>query len=809
MLGRASALPMPSTTFVARRSEPFSALVQAAQIGGLRLEPLAPVRVTDRYYDTDAGDLLRRGLALRVREQGGQRTVGLRALDAFAADLPADVTMTGFSDGRAVSAGLEMLPSDFAEAVRGAASGSPVRPLLSLRQYRTPRLARDGAETVGVLSFDVVVYEAPGARVVSNEVEVEPRGGDLLARLADAFRLHDLEITTRSTFERAVLRHTRTLAQPVLLLPDEVRELEYLAASGKAQERRRAQALLLDARGFRPDTIAAQTGLSMARVRHWRQRFREVRLDMFDPARTALDRRAALPLADRPPASSADEPSPTPPPPTPPPMERSADPPPRPSPSRPDAPSSPPAAGRRAHAGGDGMPTSGASDAIGAADMAELLELFSPALPDTPLPSDLPLPDPAEDYDDDAFDRLDEEPAGPDAPALQEAPAASASPLNPYPVVLGPVAPAAPPAAHAPAQGRVATPDGARPAPGVTGPSRPLAGRSPDPFAEVDLRRLRRDRAAPTGRRQGPQAGPGGGPLAVVRSAPAGPAHRPSERPSFSGDAPLLEAAHQSLGYHLGRFEDRASRFLGSRAPSDARRLLIACHGLRLTVETFEQALPPHAGRRLVQALRPLAEDLNAGLDRARSAAMAPQRDDLARRAVASLASAAGRLDSHRQHEWGAWTHRLLAHLDRQRDLGLRVDDWAPPPPDDFVGEPGDAPTPTRLRHTLGSALWGRFESIRAFEDDLAAPTLDIASHLAVALSSLRFVLGLVEGAAGPALAGVAAALDAAEREVARARHRAVGSVLSAADLAVVVEVWSEITAPPFKRRLADVLAAI
>ncbi len=814
---------MPSTTFVARRPELFSALVQVAEIGGLHLEPQAPVRVTDRYYDTDAGDLLRRGLALRVRERGGRRTVGMRAVGGVEADLPADVVMAGFSDGRTDR--LEMLPSAFASVVRRAASGAPLLPLLSLRQYRTPRVARDGDETVGVLSFDVVVYEAPGAREVSNEVEVELRRGDLLARLAPELEAHDLEAVARSTFERAILRHTRTLAQPVLLLPDEVGELEHRAASGATRERRRAKAVLLDARGFRPDTIAAQTGLSVGRVRHWRQRFREVRLGMFDPSRAALARRTAS--LDRPSAASADGPPPAPTPPASTPMERTADSPRRPSSARPPVPPEPPA---RAH-GGDGMPANGAADAVGAVDMAELLELFSPPPPDTPLLADLPLPDLAEDYDDDAdddaFDRLDEEPGAPAAPVLRQAPAASTphasgARLNPYPVVLGPVTLERTSSVRASsvleadagvtAQGLAAASGGAGLAAGRGSPPETVGsplGRSSDPFAEVDLRRLRRDRAAgPPAASPEPAAEPRGARPVFVWSAPDGPGHPPS-RPSFSGGTPLLEAAHQSLSHHLGQFEDRASRFLGSRAPSDARRLLIASHGLRLTVETFGPVIPQHAAGRLIATLRPLVRDLGAGLDHARRATLAPRPDETARLAAASLASAATRLDSHRQHDWSAWTHRLLAHLQRQRDLGLRTDDWAAPSPDDFVGDPGDAPTPALLRHTVGSALWARFESIRAFEADLDALTPDAASHLAVALSSLRFVLRLAESASGQAVADLSAALDGAEREVVRARDRTAGPVLSVQDASAVAEVWSEITAPLFRKRLARVLAAI
>lgn len=208
-------------------------------------------------------------------------------------------------------------------------------------------------------------------------------------------------------------------------------------------------------------------------------------------------------------------------------------------------------------------------------------------------------------------------------------------------------------------------------------------------------------------------------------------------------------------------------------------------------------------------------DDLDAGLDYARGAALAPHRQDLARLSAASVASAAARLGSGGHHAWGARSRRLLAHLDHQHKQGLRVGDFAEVPLDDFVGQPGDVPTPTRLRHILGSTLWSRFEAVRAFQDDLDHPTPDLAAHLAVALSALRFVLGLIEQTGEGYVADVTAALDAAERAVARARHRAVGAALGVApgtvpdELAPVAQVWAEVAAAPFKKRLATIAAAV
>ena len=811
MLKPTAVPPMPSTTFVARRPGPFSALVQAAEIGGVRLEPLAPVRVHDRYFDTEAGDLMRRGLSLRVREQGGQRTVGLRWIEPSEAPLPPDQDLLG--DDHRVPGRLDLPPGPLAAAVGGATGGAPLEALVSLRQYRTPRVAHIGDLRLGVLSFDVLVYEVPGARVVSNEVEVEDED-DLLERLADVFREEGLEEAARSKFARAVLRLPRTLAQPALLLPDELRQLEAAAAAPDVQRRRRASVALLDARGFRPDTIAAQTGLSMARVKHWRQRFREVRLGVLDPEPDAVpSRRPAARVA----AVRPSEPS----------EERQARPPTA-ARLRPAADETPPDASSPAT--GDGLP----GDPGGAADMAELLELFSPGIPDTPLLGDDPI---VADREDD--DQAAEEPQG---PPLH--PPASTEPIgdvvsadlpapirNPYPVILGPVptpprlAPTggdaeslAPPTPGEPPTGAPA-PARVPPAPVAPSPAAPNQTESPtdeaaqDPFAEVDLAALRRHRSVGA-RYQAVEESPPDRPSGDGQTGEPAATSRPVPEP-LEGDTPLLEATRRALGGQLGAFESQAQAFLGSRAPSDARRLLIAAQRLRLTVETFEQSLPPQAAARLVTALRPLVDDLDAGLDYARGAALAPHRTDLARLSGASVTSAAARLGSGRHLAWGERSRRLLAHLDRQRDRGLLRSDFGPVPPDDFVGEPGEVPTPTRLRHILASTIWTRFETIRAFQDDLDRPTPALAAHLAVALSALRFVLGLVEGTGEGYVADVAAALDAAEREVAQARHRAVGAALGVApgtvlhELAAVRHVWGEVTAPAFRKRLATVAASV
>ena len=753
---------MPSTTYVARRPGPFSALVQAPEIGGLRLEPHPPTRVLDRYYDTEDAALLRAGLALRVREQGGTRTAGLRALSGTpdgateAGALPRDADLLGDADGR-FDGRLVLPPGALDAAVREAVGEAVLRPLLSLRQYRTPRVAYDLGIPLGVVSFDVVVVEVPGSRVVSNEVAVEPSpGAELPGPLDAAFRERGLEPAPLTAFERAVLRMPRTLSETALALPHEVRELEAAAASDDTRLARRARVVLLDVRGFRPDTIAAQTGLSMARVRHWRQRFREERLDMLALTPEAAPVRrapAARPAALRPAEPSSFDGGPPP---------HTDAPRAAPSPEAEPMPYAPTVEGD----GRGGLPP---DDPTRAADMAELLDQFSPRAPDTPLFGE-------ESSDDDLF--------GEDAEDLNVP-----TPLAEVVEASGPIAapvfePVVPPPGSAPMRAR-------DPYPVVLGPVAWEPPRRSDAFAEVDPAALRHARHAPIADTATP-------PVSVARR--EAPATRAGVE--LTGDTPLVEAARLTLASEIEGFEQAARQFERGPVPSAARRLFVAAQRLRLAVETFGDALPDASGR-LVTALRPLALDLTAALDDAVTAASSGDAA-LARRASRSLIEATSHLGRERR-DWGARARRLLDALARQHAEGaLRPDDA--PLADDLVGRPGDAPAPTRLRHRFGSAVWSRVEAVRAFDGHLAHPTPDTAMHLAVALSALRYVLALAEDS--PGADHVDADLGRAERAVTAARHRTLATG-DPADLAPLSDVVESVTSPTFRARVASVVAAI
>ena len=746
---------MTPTTYVARQPGPFSALLQARELGGFRLQALPPRRVNDRYEDTDDGALLARGLTLRIREQEGEWSAALRPIRRGLAGPTAEASY-GIAwtppDGP-----LPLPEGDLAQAVRQLVGGDPVAPLLRLRQYRTPRLAYDGERLVALVSFDVVVYETPGANIVSNELEIERAQGGTeadLRRLLPTLLENGLEPVRLSKLERGVLRLHRGLDEPLLLLPDERAALDDYVASAEPLLQRRARVVQLDARGYRALTIAGQVGLSTSRVRHWQQQFRQHRMGIFEPAdglgepaSRAVPSYRVSEIVDQGDGSAPDPVEPSQIPPPAPPRTSVGDGSPSQSPfaegptvavpasAPPDAPDP---SGEGAGLSGDPDPKREAeapdaalssealsSEALSSEaapperqpeDMAELLEMFQPSGTETPHLDE-----------EDELDRNEED-----------------------------------------------EPD--------RGDERPDAERSD---AE------RSDDAAP----------------ASVDD--VSPLARAGHRRAFlAPDTPILTAAHDTLAHYIAAYDRAVGAFHGQPTPRAAQRLLLAAHRVRLAIEAFDAYLPEAAAARLVSALRPLAAALDHGveLERVREVGV----DDAATARDEALDAARAHLTPARHRIWMERADRVVGRLAAQVESGLLIGDDFPTVPDDWVGQPGERPVPSRLRHILASVVWERYESVRAFEDEVEGELSGLtAHHLAVAVSGLHFALGLASKTSDVAAVREAAAhLDEAERVVAafRTATRSRRLETTADD---VREAWASLEEAAFRQLLGTITAAI
>ena len=165
----------PLRTYVAQRPGAFGGLVQARDLAGYQLEALPSVNIRDYYFDTEDAELLRQGMCLRVREQGGERRALLRGIRPDDPTLEIEAALDG-PHTEVFDTPKGLLHEALESLVGGSAPGlvEPLHPLIRFRQYRTPRMAYDGTRLLGLLSFDVVVIELPEGPYATNELDIEP-----------------------------------------------------------------------------------------------------------------------------------------------------------------------------------------------------------------------------------------------------------------------------------------------------------------------------------------------------------------------------------------------------------------------------------------------------------------------------------------------------------------------------------------------------------------------------------------------------------------------------------------------------------
>ncbi|CAN5605510.1 hypothetical protein BH23BAC4_BH23BAC4_03780 [soil metagenome] len=278
--------------YVALEPGPFAALMQAPAVGGFLLEPMAPFSVRDRYLDTSRFDLLREALAFRLREQNGSvlatlKDFGEREDGIFRRGETEETVSLGAELNGEVIDPARLPEGPLREAAIRAAGGARLEEMLTLRQYRTPRAVYADDRLIGVLSLDVVAYEAKGKLHVTNEVELEISEGGTPADLANIdpdLRAMGLSPLSRSKFERALIRLAQHDDAPLLLLPDERRTLTQIADHAPENLARRACAVLHASEGREVADISDRCGGTGQQVRHWLAEFRSHRMSVFGMA---------------------------------------------------------------------------------------------------------------------------------------------------------------------------------------------------------------------------------------------------------------------------------------------------------------------------------------------------------------------------------------------------------------------------------------------------------------------------------------------------------------------------------------------
>ena len=828
--------------YIAPSSDAFAALMQAPELAGFLLEPLPPAHLLDVYLDTGAADLLRLGYAFRIREQGAEVLATLKSLGGAAGALHRRLELEAALGGPLEDGRLPHIPGGpLREALDELVGDAPLRELTRIQQYRTPRVAFEGARLVGVLSLDVVAHLAERGPHVTNEVEVElAEGGreEDLYRLDPVLRARGLEPAARSKFERAVLRLRNGPGAPVLLLPDERAALDRLADDGTPLHRRRARVVLLAARALRTETIANKVGLSPSRVRHWVETFRERRMDIFEPGPergTPLLSRRAVPGYRVSELVTAGTPTP--------PLFR--------------------------HEHFDEGDVAG--------DEATAAPVFWDGIHDTD-PRPVRTRDESVEFDRVPVDSPVTEAAGDGAPArrpLRRTPEVRDRPRD-APDVKAVLADDAPMGWGVGARDGDLDPDtlAIPPAPDVGGvPPVSLDHLVPEDVASLDelldlfdgapvaTPRLGRDLEtvgislieeepdplpllAFTGASEATEDAAPQRPetAAAVRTTRTGA----RARPSFEADEPVLVAADRVLTHARDFLFGAAARLAAERDAAAVRRALVASHRVRIGFELFEDYLPVRPVRRLHRGLRPTARALDGLSDldvlcerlaeaqgaagEASSVALGTAFEAVHRQREEALEAVLARLDGGAHTLWLTRYDRLLDHLAAQIEAGLDL--GRPEGFDDYVDVAEERPARARVRHMLGSALWSRYEALRAYDPVVASADPEserLLYPLGVACAALQYLIGLASGCSGEAARPASDALAAVERPlVALHQLRAsadalrphaeappVGDLRRRLDAhadearAELASRWADVAAPSFREALARVLVGI
>ena len=792
--------------YIVRRSGAFSAVLAATVMDRYRLEPLASEQIRDTYLDTEAGDLLSQAYVLRIRKHNDYTQATLKSLGGAEGPLHRRIEIESIIDRALDEEGrLDLPDGPLKEVLDRLIGGNALFPLLHLRQYRSPRVVFDGNRLVGVLSLDVIATETEIGPDVSHQIEVElAKDG----READIYRLDPIlkekgmEPADTSKFERSLILLQRNPSTPIRLLPNERAVLQRYQEKGTPLFRRRARVVFLSARGLNPLTVASKVGLSLRRTEHWIDAFRRQRMAIFEDATTdrggpagrsgaRLYRISELLSSGLPGPELF-------------PIDRSVeqswsglgdahDP----APSIPTdvdrgSPHAPHDIGReRGNAPSEIVRHESLESEHRATDPTDAMSMGDGSGGQHPV---LAMTQPVSTPQSFAFTQ--------DAGALVH-PVATTEDPTPLPSLA----------------------TEARNEEYVVVEQEPISEAitvDPDPESispENDAAKL----------------------TSAEESAILIP-----DRPVLGAEDTVLSAAERVLRYQYAWQADAVNRAkVSSEDPRSIQRLLISVHRLRIALQLFDDYLPTRSVLRLHRGLRGMARALDVLSDLDHSIAHVElARGEANSDEAPALGVVVDSLNAERQAAWKAvhvrlknatytqWMRRferLLDQLALQVDEGVQVDDFTPKQPDNYLDNQAALPRRTRLQHMLGSAVWRRYESLRAFDSTVGPTTADLLHPLGVACAAMQFVLALTNGCSDVSVRDVSQPLARIESRLAVLHHARltanalkafveVAGVASLHDslrevqsevIAEAIEMWGELIDPVYRQSLARVVASL
>lgn len=768
--------------YVVRESGAFSELLTLENLGRYRLEAMIATPVYDTYFDTQSGDLLNQGFVLRTREQGENVQVTLKSTGGVEGplhrrvEIEADVDQPLDDESR-----LDLPEGPLKDTLDGLIGDDPLVQLLQFRQYRSPRVVFDGDRLVGVMSLDVIATETEIGPDISHQVEFELAGegqdADIFA-LDPILKERGLEPTNRSKFERGMALLQRNPDTPLLILPKEQAELRRYQEAGSPLLRRRARVVLLSARGLGPGAVANKVGLSLRRVQHWIDAFRRDRMSIFDGDTSALD---VVPSDAVEPRFRVLEI-----------VSEEQEVPglfpvgilPEPVPER-------------------------------AGSIVRKAPPIQPDFDDEPPPS--VIVDSGSDGDDGVPRGMRDESIEVERHGVES--------VSPLPTGDG-------------ANG--ASPTFNQPTDVVVETAAPVIGELTIPQTQV---------VQETAHERVDISETNGSSHIVSELEDMDVSNPPAEtiplpnRPVLQSSETVLSAAEQVLRYQYAWYVDAANRAMEMEGePRSIRRLLIAVHRLRIALQLFGDYLPKRPLLRLHQGLRGMAHPLDvlgdldfsiahveSSLQERNVAGFKVVLKELAGERRAARKAVHVRLNAATHTHWRLRFERLLDRLAVQVESGVDVDDFTPKEPDNYLSQYIELPQRTRLQHMLGSAVWQRYEGLRAFDSTVEKPSDDLLHPLGVACAAMQYVLALTSGCAEAPVREVTQPMALLESQLSVLHHarltadhlEAFSDVEAAAKLrdqlrTVQVDMisearklWTELIDPVYRRALARVVASI